>query len=415
MTTYGTNKFVTLIGDNARNVQKAFELARNRVPHLIGLSCIAHTLNLLCHDIIKLDAINAFISIAVDTIKEIRRSQILSALLSQIMKQKGTGEQLKLPCKTRWGSYLHALKSLLNSKAALQSLAVHEEAFMMSKETKDNLLHENFWKMVEECSSLLEPISDHIFKLNENHINDVYMAFKNIKSRILFMFSDLTMLVDNDAKKRILNAIEARKNNCLKPMHLAAYMLDPKSQGVELQEDEEIAAMEFIHGIGCQLNLDVMVDLANYRAKEGLWGKAFVWNNIENIDAVVWWKGICKARPLGQVALRCLTAPCTSAATERSFSKQGHIHNLKRNRLTADRAAKISYISYNWNLLNQKEVADEEEEEEQLSSPIVRSEMTSPNTDVDQQPSTSRESMPEVEFFDIDAIRHQKSSDSDSD
>lgn len=48
------------------------------------------------------------------------------------------------------------------------------------------------------------------------------------------------------------------------------------------------------------------------------------------MDPVVWWKGICTSRPLSKVAIRLLTAPCTSAATERSFSDLGHVHNAKR-------------------------------------------------------------------------------------
>lgn len=80
---------------------------------------MAHTLNLLCHDIRKEDAIQAFISVAIDMTKTIRKSQILSALLKQIIADKGSGEQLKLPSKTRWGSYFHAVRSLQNSKAAL--------------------------------------------------------------------------------------------------------------------------------------------------------------------------------------------------------------------------------------------------------------------------------------------------------
>lgn len=57
-------------------------------------------------------------------------------------------------------------------------------------------------------------------------------------------------------------------------------------------------------------------------------------------------------KKLSKVATRILTAPCTSAVTERSFSKLGYIHSKRRNRLTCERAVKIAYISYNWDLLN---------------------------------------------------------------
>lgn len=415
--TYGSEKFVTLIGDNAKNIQKAFDLVTRRHPHIIGLSCAAHTLNLLCHDVMKPQAIQAFISIAIDTIKVIKRSQILSALLSQLIREKGAGERLKLPSKTRWGSYLFAIRSLLKTKNALQALAVHEEASTMPRETKTNLLDETFWKMTEECIALIEPITENIFKLegNKNNINLVYMAFKDIHSRLLFILPDLCTLVDSNVKERILSAVDSRRNNCIKPIHFAAYMLDPKTQGVELEEDEEVEAMDFLHTFGCRLNLEVMADLANYRAKEGLWGKSFVWSNLQNIDAVIWWKGICKNRPLSKVALRLLTAPCTSAATERSFSTHGNIHSLKRNRLTTDRAAKLAFISYNWNLLHKNEIPVEEDDDEEsgsTSSPLVRSELNSPTPSMDQQPSTSRGPAP-IQFIDIESDGFNSESDSD--
>lgn len=100
-------------------------------------------------------------------------------------------------------------------------------------------------------------------------------------------------------------------------------MMDPKTQGVELDEEEEMECLEFLCRMGQSLNIDLFPDLANYRAKEGFWGKSFVW---ESVSVIVWWKGICRSKYLSKVAIRILTAPCSSAATERSFSTFGHIH-----------------------------------------------------------------------------------------
>lgn len=116
MKTYGTHKFVTLIGNNAKNLQRAFDLVKLQHPYVNTLNCVAHTLNLLCNDIMIEDAIQAFVSVAIDTIKSIRKSQILNALFKQIIADKGSGEQLKLSGKTRRGSYFHAVR-LQNSKA----------------------------------------------------------------------------------------------------------------------------------------------------------------------------------------------------------------------------------------------------------------------------------------------------------
>ena len=80
-----------------------------------------------------------------------------------------------------------------------------------------------------------------------------------------------------------------------------------------------------------------------------------------------WWKGACQTSSLSKIAVAILQLPCTSAATERSFSTYGWIHNSKRNRLTADRAGKITYISHNLKLLDKEKVIKPEEKEEEES------------------------------------------------
>jgi len=41
-----------------------------------------------------------------------------------------------------------------------------------------------------------------------------------------------------------------------------------------------------------------------------------------------------------------------SADTERIFSTFSWMHNKKRNKLTTERAGKLTYLSYNWKLKN---------------------------------------------------------------
>lgn len=53
-------------------------------------------------------------------------------------------------------------------------------------------------------------------------------------------------------------------------------MLDPRTQGVELDEAQEVESLQFLDDMGRALNIDIMADLANYRAREGFWGKSFV-------------------------------------------------------------------------------------------------------------------------------------------
>jgi len=69
----------------------------------------------------------------------------------------------------------------------------------------------------------------------------------------------------------------------------------------------------------------------------------------------VWWKGTCFCLNLSAIPLAILEMPPTTAATERSFSIQGFIHSSKRNRLTTERAVKLTFISHNLKIMKRKE------------------------------------------------------------
>jgi hypothetical protein len=64
----------------------------------------------------------------------------------------------------------------------------------------------------------------------------------------------------------------------------------------------------------------MIAELADYRSKEGFFGKAFVLKSASLTDTAVWWKGVCYGSELTNVAVSILSVPPISAATGRSFS-----------------------------------------------------------------------------------------------
>lgn len=48
------------------------------------------------------------------------------------------------------------------------------------------------------------------------------------------------------------------------------------------------------------------------------------------MSPILWWKGICRTKELIKIAVAVLQLPPTTAATERSFSTHGWIHNAKK-------------------------------------------------------------------------------------
>lgn len=194
-----------------------------------------------------------------------------------------------------------------------------------------------------------------------------------MKSSLLFCLPEIK-IIEDATKNEILDHVDERIDMCLKPIHFAAAILDPTSQGAELNENQELDAIEYICKVGQNIGVNVMPNLASYRARVNYWSRRFLWENINDISAVNWWKGICASTALSKVAIQILTAPCTSAAVERSFSKHSSIHNKKRNRLATDRAAKITFISYNWGLMHnrEKDVGDITDDCECHTTPVCQ-------------------------------------------
>lgn len=147
----------------------------------------------------------------------------------------------------------------------------------------------------------------------------VFLALGDKKSQIEFCLPEAT-ISENGDWQLILAATESRIIMCLKPIHLAVYLLDPSNQGAKLTESQEIDAIEFNSDLGQNIRLDIMRNLASYKAKDGLCSRRFLWQNLNDIKPLVWWKGLCGSTQLSKFAVRILTAPCASAAVERSFS-----------------------------------------------------------------------------------------------
>ena len=112
-------------------------------------------------------------------------------------------------------------------------------------------------------------------------------------------------------------------------IHYAAELLNPKSQGSELDEIQILSAIECILNISKnKLNIkeqEIIDEIADYRCRSGkLFGNNFIWKSSFN-NPVSWWKGLCSSSSLSQVASRMLMMPASSAATERSFSVYSYI------------------------------------------------------------------------------------------
>ena len=113
----------------------------------------------------------------------------------------------------------------------------------------------------------------------------------------------------------------------------------------------QVDALETIHSVAKAFQTvdedQAIGEIADYIAKTKLFSKPFIWTAAEKTCPSSWWTGICFSTDISKIAASILNLPPTSAAVERSFSKHSWIHSKKRNRLTAERAAKLVFIAYN--------------------------------------------------------------------
>lgn len=365
---HGAEKFLCLIGDNAPNIQKAFSLVVQQFPHLIALGCLAHSLHLLCGDILKTESVKKFMANITDIAKKIKGVQILNAMFNELCCERKCDTSLKLPGATRWGSSLTCLQSFKKLKIPLQQLAVKEEAQGVLPDNMKRMILDDdiFWIKIGKFIDLLNPIVKWITILQTNKciIHSVTTAVREIKNSLNVFLPESPVVKKEE--EMITVAFEKRKGSMLQPIHYAAAILDPNNQGFHLEQCEQIDGLQFIHEMASDLNLQVMPELLHYRNKQDIWSKSFLWSCAPTTEPITWWKGFCSTTILSTVAVRILSAPVTSAETERSFSKFSFIHNKRRNKLKTDRAGKLTYIAFNWQL-SQESIFHKSHSQTQLS------------------------------------------------
>lgn len=356
---YDVNKFLVVIGDNAFNMQAALTLLNQKYPHIVSLGCVSHLMHLLCFDIMKCESAKKIQADVNRVIKKIKKSHLLNATFTAIQKDKQIQTALKLPGKTRWGSILASFESLTENRNVLEIMVVTDSIKdKLEPAMRAKILNEIFWVKVENIMNILRPVVAANIELEGDGvlIHKVHEHCIKMKTGVNEAIQSNNIFTARE-KNSILSSLDKRLTQAVKPIHLAAALLHPVCRGTELSAQESIDAMEFIFKTASDMSLDttiVLTEAGYFKNKEGLWNKEFIWSSAANMCPIHWWKSFYTTTLLSKIAVRILSAPTSSAATERANSTFGWIHNTKRNRLVTKRAGKITYLAHNWKLLNLK-------------------------------------------------------------
>lgn len=121
--TVGPEKFVAIVSDNASNVAAARRIICEEYPHILNVRCIAHCVNLISCDIVKVDWVKKLVKCANGITRYFKNSNLASAWLKEaIQLKKIEGGGLKTYVETRWTTVYECVLSVWRLKDALQNV-----------------------------------------------------------------------------------------------------------------------------------------------------------------------------------------------------------------------------------------------------------------------------------------------------
>lgn len=140
------------------------------------------------------------------------------------------------------------------------------------------------------------------------------------------------------------------------PMHSLAYVLDPEyveHEDVFSEPDVSAGVQTMLERLAPYRIDECYSQLRRFRGKLGSFSKASVWERAKAMNAHVFWEMHGAELPdLRAVAMKVLSQPCTTSASERNWSTFEFIHSKKRNKLTSKRCNDLVYVFSNLRLAN---------------------------------------------------------------
>ncbi|XP_018017591.2 uncharacterized protein LOC108674186 [Hyalella azteca] len=299
-------------------MKKAWEIISETYPHIQAYGCLAHCLNLVFNDIMKVKSLSKLSAESVAVLKEIKNSHKLTAMLkAEHLKSRNdpqaepeitpTMKTLKLSVKTRWGSTVNCLESLQSNKHSLQALTINAESkSSIESNTKKTILSEVFWDKVEGSLALLKPLADAIKNVEGDNVplSIVMETFSKLENEIVKKVGKSPVLKSEEDTVR--GIIKKRKEFATKKIHFAANLLDPNHRGCHLNDEEVVDAFQVLDEIAtsmpCVNGGKLFREIADYRSKQKLFHKPYIWNAVKHTTPSTWWSGLCGSTELSKIA-----------------------------------------------------------------------------------------------------------------
>ncbi|XP_069548234.1 uncharacterized protein [Brachyistius frenatus] len=353
----GSQKVFAVVTDDAPEMTAARVQVEEAFPHISAIGCTACGVQRLFDDIMTLPSVKTLCARAEQVVRYVRGQKTLAEAFrrwqtTNIRDHTSKGATLDLPSSSDGTGAVNLLSSLLEGQSSLQEMAV-SPALDVEASVGATLQDAAFWKGLSSSRNLLHLIGNYIdyMKREESVLSGVVVMFSQLRYLLGAALSE--SVLQGAEQKAVMASLDRCQEFCVKPIHAAAYMLDPKHAGQQTLSGEQInSAYYVISNLSHHLNLDegkVLGSLARFSAKQGLWKGAGIWSSCQHVSPSTWWKGLCSSEPLSAVAVAILQIPPTASACERLCS---HFSNTEEHgAFSAERVQKLVTVQANLNFL----------------------------------------------------------------
>ncbi|XP_061375040.1 uncharacterized protein LOC133317217 [Gastrolobium bilobum] len=321
----GPENVVQIVTDNAANYVASGRLLEAEFPKIFWSPCAAHCINVMLHDIGKLEEVSVVVSHAATITKYIYNH----CHPLHLMRKYTGGREILRPAPTRFATNFIALQSILAQKDALRAMIV---------------------KLTEPLIRVLRIVDNE----NKPAMSFLYQAIFKAREEMIKRFQR--------NKKKVepyLKILDRRWDSQLrKNLHAAGYLLnlgcrynDEEFEKHKFTTSGLLDVIEKFAYADPDLNSKLTSEMRIFKNAELDLGRPSAKHERNTVMPDQWWESYgCGAPNLQKLAIRVLSQTCSASSCERNWSAFEHIHSNKRNRLEHQKLNDLVYVRYNLRL-----------------------------------------------------------------
>ena len=357
--------------DNEAVMLKLVELLKQKYPWLIGVPCIAHTIQLIVDSIRNHPHIVPIYKFVQSVINQFLKHKSYRQKLFQHQKEKNNNTAPLNLIKindTRWSSFYFALERFIKLKEHIIASLPEE------------YVHSEHWMKLKDIANLLHTFQIATDKVQHDHCSllDVYFSFRMIRQTLETKINNKQTpdYIKNVCEETLKQLKTRWDNNVNIPATVASVLLaggvytdngpdylspDDIQQGKQFIIDWGTDFLKKFYPELCRDMNAVATNLANelYNFNEGIEVYAkfkqqlqdnFKQNKIMVDDIISMFKFVAITRPnsyLPRLAMALIETIATESSVERTFSAQSDVHAKDRNKLNNDSVVAEMFLKFN--------------------------------------------------------------------